>query len=48
MILLTFKQWIDREAGIAAVLFVNIMDNTDEVVSKLLGKLEEALYSALG
>ncbi|KAL2838524.1 beta-lactamase/transpeptidase-like protein [Aspergillus pseudoustus] len=39
--------WIDREAGIAAALFTQIMPPADAAVTDLVLKLEEALYDVL-
>ncbi|KAL4738652.1 beta-lactamase/transpeptidase-like protein [Aspergillus similis] len=42
------KRWIDRETGIAAALFTQLMPPSDEKVTGLLISLEEALYAAVG
>ncbi|KAI9149938.1 beta-lactamase/transpeptidase-like protein [Paramyrothecium foliicola] len=39
--------WIDRETGIAAVLFVHLLPQGDEVVMKLYDELERAVYGSL-
>ncbi|KAL9941569.1 hypothetical protein ACHAO3_009088 [Verticillium nonalfalfae] len=41
------RWWIDREAGIAAVLVVNVLPLGDPVVNKLLDELERAVYGGL-
>jgi hypothetical protein len=35
---------VDRESGIAAVLFVNVLPHGDPVVKKLYNELEVAVY----
>ncbi|KAL3430391.1 beta-lactamase/transpeptidase-like protein [Aspergillus tetrazonus] len=42
------REWIDRESGIAAALFTQLMPPSDEKVTGLLISLEEALYAAVG
>jgi hypothetical protein len=37
--------WIDREAGVAATFFTQIMPAGDAVCGKIASELEEALYS---
>lgn len=41
------KQWIDRESGIAATLFVNVLPQGDATVVKLYDELERAVYGDL-
>ncbi|KAH7319641.1 beta-lactamase, partial [Stachybotrys elegans] len=38
------RWWVDRESGIAAVLFVNVLPHGDPVVKKLYNELETAVY----
>lgn len=46
VLLLTLSQWIDREAGIAAVLFVSLLPPGDECVKRLYDELERSVYGA--
>ncbi|KAH6951206.1 hypothetical protein BKA56DRAFT_260368 [Ilyonectria sp. MPI-CAGE-AT-0026] len=39
--------WIDREAGIAAVLFVNMLPPSREPVKRMYDELERAVYGDL-
>ena len=41
-------QWIDRETGIAAGLFTQLMPLSDAAVTSLLTELEVALYKVVG
>ncbi|KAF3353333.1 hypothetical protein VdG1_08470 [Verticillium dahliae VDG1] len=41
------RWWIDREAGVAAVLVVNVLPLGDPVVNKLFDELERAVYGGL-
>lgn len=40
-------QWIDRDTGIAGVLFTQLMPPADARVTELLIELERALYGVL-
>jgi CubicO group peptidase (beta-lactamase class C family) len=44
---LTSFEWIDRETGIAAGLFTQLLPPGDAAVTSLLIELEEALYKAI-
>ncbi|KAK0640658.1 beta-lactamase [Cercophora newfieldiana] len=41
------KWWVDRESGIAATLFVNVLPQGDAVVTRLYDELERAVYGDL-
>jgi CubicO group peptidase (beta-lactamase class C family) len=44
---LTPSQWIDRKAGVGAILMVNVLPHGDPVVKTLMNELEKAVYGDL-
>jgi hypothetical protein len=40
-------QWIDRETGIGAAMFVNVIPYKDSVALKMYDELERAVYPEL-